>query len=144
MDYVGFSYYFHSRMVWYPPFIKNKNLQTTDNGWEIFPEGIYQDIKYLKKFNKPILILENGLADEKDEKRAEFIKEHLLFIHQAIEEGADIRGYFHWSLLDNFEWSSGYAPKFGLYAVNRSTFVRTPRPSAEVYRDICKNNRIIV
>ena len=89
-----------------------------------------------------MLILENGLADAQDKYRADFIKEHLYWVHQAISEGADVRGYFHWSLLDNFEWAHGFGPKFGLYAVDRQTMQRTPRPSAQVYADICKNNRI--
>lgn len=143
-DYIGLDYYFHDRIVWYPPFRKNQNLKINDMGWEIFPEGIYQVLRYLQEFKKPIYILENGLADEKDEYRADFIRDHLMFVHQAIEDGVDVRGYFHWSLLDNFEWAAGYGPKFGLYSVNRSTYVRTERPSAGVYRDICKNNRIIV
>ena len=121
-----------------------KSDKLTDMGWEIYPEGIYQVIKYLAKYNKPILILENGLADEEDKYRTDFIKEHLYWIHKAIKEGVDVRGYFYWSLLDNFEWAEGYGPKFGLYAVNRQTFKRTPRPSAAVYAEICKNNKVEV
>jgi len=68
----------------------------------------------------------------------------LYYIHKAIKEGVDVRGYFYWSLLDNFEWAEGYGPKFGLYAVDRQTFKRTPRPSAQVYADICKNNKVEV
>ena len=141
-DFVGFDYYFHDRIVWYPPFIKNKNKQVTDIGWEIYPEGIYHVLKDLSRFNKPIFIMENGVADESGGIRSQFIKDHLYYVHKAIKEGVDIRGYFYWSLLDNFEWDKGWGPKFGLYKVDRKTFKRTPRPSAEVYRDICKNNRV--
>ena len=143
-DYIGLDYYFHNQIVWYPPFKRNRNKKITDMGWEIYPEGIYQVLKYLSKYKKPILILENGLADEEDKYRADFIKEHLYYIHKAIKEGVDVRGYFYWSLLDNFEWAEGYGPKFGLYAVDRQTFKRTPRPSAQVYADICKNNKVEV
>ena len=142
LDYIGLDYYFHDRMVWYPPFKRNKNKMVTDMGWEIYPEGIYHVLKYLSKFKKPIFILENGLADKEDKYRAEFIKSHLSYVHKAIEEGVDVRGYFYWSLLDNFEWGHGYGPKFGLYEVNRKTFARTKRPSALVYADICKNNKL--
>ncbi len=143
-DFVGVNYYFHDRMVWYPPFRKNKNAWTNDKGWEIYPKGIYQVLKFAAKYGKPIYILENGTADAADKHRERYIKEHLRYVHQAIADGADVRGYFHWSLLDNFEWSFGYEPKFGLYTVDRETFTRTPRPSAEVYKKICKENAVEV
>jgi beta-glucosidase len=141
-DFIGLDYYFHNRMVWHPPFLKNLNKEVTDFGWEIYPEGIYNILKDLRRFNKPIYIMENGLADAADAKRSKFIINHLHYVHRAIEEGEDIRGYFHWSLMDNFEWAEGYTMKFGLYSVDRETFVRTPRPSAAVYAEICKNNGI--
>jgi beta-glucosidase len=143
-DFIGFDYYFYHRVVWYPPFKKNLNKKTTDMGWEIYPAGIYDVLKDLAKYNKPIYVMENGLADADDQERADFIINHLKYVHQAIRNGIDVRGYFYWSLLDNFEWAAGWAPKFGLYEVDRKTFKRTPRPSVEVYRDICKNNRIII
>ena len=102
--------------------VKSKKL--TDMGWEIYPEGIYYVLKYLQKFNKPIIVLENGLADAEDKYRADFIKDHLYYIHKAIQEGVDVRGYFYWSLLDNFEWAHGFWPKFGLAKVNRKTMKR--------------------
>jgi len=144
LDYVGLDYYFHDRIICYPPFKKNKNERTNDMGWEIYPEGIYHVLKYLKKFKKPIIIMENGLADENDVFRGAFIKEHLYWIFQALAEGIDVRGYFHWSLIDNFEWAAGYAPKFGLFAVDRKTLKRVPRPSAKVYEKICKENKLIL
>lgn len=144
IDYIAFDYYFHDRVIWYPPFRKNLNKEVNDMGWEIYPEGIYDVIKYLNKFKKPIYIMENGIPDEKDNKRVRFIHEHLKNIFKSIEEGADVRGYFYWSLLDNFEWAAGWAPKFGLYKVDRETFERKARPSAEVYAEICKNNKLIL
>ncbi len=141
-DFIGLDYYFSNRIVWYPPFLKNLSKEVNDFGWEIFPEGIYGILKDLRRFNKPIYIMENGIADATDSKRAKFIVDHLRYVHQAIEEGEDIRGYFHWSLLDNFEWAAGYAMKFGLYSVDRQTFKRTARPSAAVYAEICRDNQI--
>ena len=99
-------------------------------------------LKYLNRYNEPILILENGIADKEDKYRINFINEHLYWIHKAIKEGVDVKGYFYWSLLDNFEWADGYGPKFGLYEVNRKTFERKPRPSAAEYAKICKNNTV--
>jgi len=142
LDYIGVDYYFHDRIVWYPPFKKNLNRQVTDMGWEIYPEGIYYVLKYLGKFKKPIFVMENGLADANDEKREKFIVEHLYYVHQAIKEGIKVRGYFYWSLLDNFEWAHGWEPKFGLCDVDRNSFKRTIRLSAKKYAEICQNNSL--
>ena len=143
-DFLGLDYYFHDRIVWRPPFKKNLNKKTTDLGWEIYPAGILEVLKDYAKFKKPLFIMENGLADASDKKRAEFITEHLKYVHQALGEGVDVRGYFHWSLIDNFEWAEGFRGKFGLYSVNRKTFARVARPSAKIYSEICKNNEIKV
>ncbi|PIR13776.1 beta-glucosidase [Candidatus Falkowbacteria bacterium CG11_big_fil_rev_8_21_14_0_20_39_10] len=147
-DFIGLQYYFHSR-IRLNPFVSWKWFQynenkfgLTDMNWEIYPPGIYHVLKDLKKYNKPIIITENGLADADDSRREKFIKEHLRYVHQAIDEGADVRGYFHWSLLDNFEWAEGWWAKFGLYSVDRRTFKRTAKPSAKVYARICKENII--
>ena len=142
LDYLGLDYYFHDRVVWRPPFIKNLNKETTDFGWEIYPRGIYNVLKSLKHFKKPIIIMENGIADAADAKRGKFITDHLRFVYQAITEGVDVRGYFYWSLLDNFEWAAGWTMKFGLYSLDRNTFERKMRPSALVYAEICRTNSI--
>ena len=94
----------------------------------------------MKKYKLPIYITENGLADAKDEKRSGYIKDHLSFIHKAISGGVDVRGYFYWSLLDNFEWDKGFWPRFGLVAVDFPTQQRTIRPSAIVYAKVCETN----
>jgi beta-glucosidase len=117
-DFIGLNYYFHRK------FPKNENKETTDMGWEIYPEGIYHVLKDLKKYRKPIYITENGIADARDEKRAEFIKDHLKWVHKAIEEGVDVRGYFYWSLLDNFEWDKGFWPSFVLVEMYYETVER--------------------
>ncbi len=143
-DFVGFNYYKHFKIK-HGLFFKNENLELNDLGWEIFPEGIYHELVALKKFKLPIYILENGLADERDTKRKKCIKEHLEYVHQAIKEGADVRGYFHWSLIDNFEWAEGFGSKFGLFEVDRENdFERKMRPSAEYYAKICKSNELEV
>jgi len=141
-DFIGLNYYFHDRLVSYPPFRQNQNEWVNDKGWEIYPKGIYCMLKYLSKFGKPILVTENGVADAEDRHRARFIERHLYWTHKAISEGVDVRGYFHWSLIDNFEWADGWLPKFGLYEMDRKTFARQARPSAGVYADICKKNRV--
>jgi len=145
IDYIGVNYYHHDRIVWYPPFKKNLNEEIDDRGWELYPEGIYYVLKGYKKYQKPMLILENGTADADDKLRARYIKDHLKCIHRAIQEGADVRGYFYWSLLDNFEWAEGYWPKFGLYAVDRkNNFKRIARPSVKAYAEICQTNKVVI
>lgn len=138
-DFLAVDYYFHHRIK-FPAFRKNKNKEITDLGWEIYPEGIYHILKDLKKYNLPIYITENGLADAEDKKRTKFIKDHLCWVHKAIKEDVDVRGYFHWSLLDNFEWDKGFWPRFGLVEMNYKTMERKVRPSAREYAKICKNN----
>ncbi len=122
---------------------QNESKDVTEVGWEILPGGIYHVLKKLKKFNKPVYITENGIADEKDEKRAEFIKEHLKWVHKAISEGIDVRGYFYWSLLDNFEWDKGFWPRFGLVEVDYKTMARSIRNSALEYAKICRENTLL-
>jgi len=135
-DFIGLNYYKHHQ------FPKKKNLPVSDLDWEIYPKGIYYVLKDLKKYNKPIYITENGLADAQDAKRAKFIKDHLYWIHKAIKEDVDVRGYFHWSLLDNFEWDKGFWPRFGLIEVDYQTLKRIPRPSAYQYAKICRENAL--
>ncbi len=143
LDYIGINYYTRSRIIFYPPFKKNLDKKISDIGWEIYPQAIYHLLKYLSKFEKPIYITENGLADAQDKHRKNFIKDHLFYIHKAIEEGVDVQGYFHWSLMDNFEWALGFSPKFGLIEIDYKTMKRKPRPSANYYAKICKNNYLI-
>jgi beta-glucosidase len=85
----------------------------------------------------PLFVTENGVHDPEDLIRPRFLVSHLMAVHDAIERGAPVRGYFHWSLLDNFEWAEGWQAKFGLTAVDPVTQVRTPRRSADVYAEIC-------
>jgi beta-glucosidase len=90
----------------------------------------------LRKFKKPIYITENGIANAHDDMRKDFIREHLRWIERAARKGADVRGYFYWSLMDNYEWADGYGPLFGLVEINRETLDRKVRPSAEVIKEI--------
>lgn len=139
-DFIGLNHYFHNQI--YYGLNKNENKITNDLGWEIWPTSLYYCLKELKKYNKPVYITENGLADSKDEKRIWFIFEMLKGVHKAIEEGIDVRGYLHWSLMDNFEWAEGYWPRFGLIEIDYKTLERKPRKSAHFYRDICIQNGI--
>ena len=89
-----------------------------------------------QRFHKPIIITENGIADSRDTQRGAFIQDHIAAMKKAMNEGVDVRGYFHWSLLDNFEWDSGFGPRFGLVEVDYKTMERKIRPSALAYKKI--------
>ncbi len=140
-DFIGLNYYFHNLVNY--GFGKQKIYEKqSDLEWGLHPEGIYHLLKDLKKYNKPVYITENGLADKGDQHRSWYIEEILKNVHRAIGEGVEVKGYLHWSLADNFEWAEGFKPRFGLYEVNFQTYERVARPSAQFYADICKNNRI--
>jgi beta-glucosidase len=130
-DFVGFNYYFTS---YYTGFfrLKNPEVPKSDLGWYLEPEGVYPLLlRIWRKYKKPIFITENGLADATDKYRRWWIEETIVAMERALSEGVDIRGYFHWSLLDNFEWAFGWWPKFGLVEVDRKTMKRKVRPSAK-------------
>ncbi len=137
LDFIGLNYYFHSRINY--GLNKNKNVVVSDMGWEIYPEGIYRVIKDLARYDLPIYVTENGIADSRDVLREKFIKDHVAWIKRATEEGADVRGYFYWSLLDNFEWDKGFWPRFGLVEIDYKTMKREIRRSAFVYKEIIEN-----
>ena len=152
-DFFGIQYYqpFVINLKWRGHFwgiFENKagSREKSDLGWECYPEGMFPVLKKAAKNGKPIYITENGLADVDDRLRPKFIKEHLQYVHQAISDGVDVRGYLYWSLLDNFEFVElrGFWPRFGLIEVNYETQERKIRPSALMYADICKNNKIII
>jgi beta-glucosidase len=139
-DFIGLNHYFHNRINY--GFNKNENEKLSDVGWELYPEAIYYVLVDLKRYNKPIYITENGLADAKDKQRSWFIFESLKNINRAINEGVNVKGYLHWSLVDNFEWDKGFWPRFGLLEIDYKTLERKVRPSAYFYRDICIANEI--
>lgn len=106
---------------------------------EFNPECVLANLGRLH--DKPIYITENGVACKDDRFRIVFIAEYLSALQEAIRQGADVRGYLYWAMIDNYEWSS-FKPRFGLYDVNFETFERTAKPSAEFYREIIGNNGI--
>ena len=147
-DFIGVNYYFHEKITWDIKFsfvfIKNSNKAVSDIGVEIYPKGICDVLKNLKKYNLPIYITENGIADKEDKMREVFIVDHLKWVHKAIKEGADVRGYLYWSLLDNFEWADGYAPRFGLVEMEYEKMNYKIRPSARKYAEICEENKLVL
>jgi beta-glucosidase len=117
----------------------------SDLGWPVFSEGLYRMVRETaKRFDVPIHITENGIADAEDSRRAAFITNHLAWLHRAMREGADVQGYFHWALTDNFEWLEGFEPRFGLVGIDYDTLARAVRPSAGVYAETCRSGLVEV
>ncbi|HYF05415.1 MAG TPA: family 1 glycosylhydrolase [Patescibacteria group bacterium] len=109
----------------------------SDLGWELYPHGLGEVVSNVwKRYSLPVIVTENGLADQRDKYRAWYITEAVDSLMQAQKSGVNIFGYLHWSLLDNFEWQDGYAPRFGLIEVDYSTLERKVRPSAYKYKKI--------
>ena len=109
---------------------------------EVYPEGIYHLLKQLSRYGKPIYITENGLPDADDDRRPAFLITHLRQVWKAAMQNVPVMGYYHWSLVDNFEWAEGWNLRFGLIEVNPETQERKLRRSGELYTEICKTNTI--
>lgn len=144
LNFIGLNYYFHKLIGGKTD--SSSHLEQsegshkfTDMGWELYPKGIYYLLKDLKKYQKPIIITENGLADAHDKNRAWYIREILKNIKKAIDNEINIKGYLHWSFIDNFEWADGFWPRFGLVAVDYQTKKRIIRNSARIYAKIIKD-----
>ncbi len=114
----------------------------TDFGWEIDPSGLRNVLNLAASYKRPIYVTENGIDDADDSERPEYLTGHLRAVRAAIADGARVRGYFHWSLVDNFEWSEGYEARFGLYAFDPRTLSRRARPSARLYARIAAKNAL--
>ena len=113
----------------------------TDMPYTIYPEGLYRALRRVKSINKPIIITENGIADSKDDRRGLFIKRYIYAVNKAIEDDIDVRGYFYWSLMDNFEWAEGYDMKFGLYEVDFKTQERKLREGSKEFIKIINESK---
>jgi beta-glucosidase len=142
-DFIGVQTYTRARVGTDGDLPPEAGVELTQSGYEFWPEALEQTIRYAASRAKvPVYVTENGIATEDDARRVEYIRRALAGVHKCLADGIDVRGYFHWSLLDNFEWNSGYRPKFGLLAVNRETFERTVKPSARLLGDIARRNAL--
>ena len=136
-DFVGVNYYTR----WQVSALGKESLTArpgapvNDLGWEIYPDGLETVLRAMTRFGLPLFVTENGIADAADRSRPEFIRASLDALDRARRHGADVRGYFHWSLLDNFEWAEGYTGRFGLYRTDfeNPRAPRIERPSARLY-----------
>ncbi|WP_164842618.1 glycoside hydrolase family 1 protein [Actinoplanes solisilvae] len=115
---------------------------TTQMGWAVHPDGLRQMLHRAARTGLPLYVTENGIATTDDTERVAYLHSHLAAVAQALAEGVDVRGYLHWSAFDNFEWSEGYRPRFGLIAVDRTDFTRHPKPSAHAFARVAAGGRL--
>ncbi len=148
-DFIGLNYYTRDHVradlgdpsfsQQYVPSDRSRN----DLGWDVYPEGLYLLLMRLDQEGLPIYITENGMADEDGQDRPRVLRAHLAAMQKAIDAGVDVRGYLHWSLMDNFEWAKGYDPRsrFGLFRVDFGSpqRTRTPTPAVGTFQDVARN-----
>ena len=147
-DFIGVNYYTHLLTT---PFMPTKVEidplirpweERTDFRYAMYAEGLKRAFDMVSSLNIPIIVTENGVADDDDDMRPEHVRRHLLITSEAIANGHDIRGFYHWSLMDNFEWAEGYEQCFGLYHVDFETQKRTLRESGALYASIAQAHRM--
>ena len=108
-----------------------EGAELTQMHYEFYPEALEGAIRHAAAYTGlPVIVTENGVGSEDDTRRVEYVRRALRGVHKCLDDGIAVRGYCYWSIFDNFEWLSGYGPKFGLIAVDRATQIRTPKPSA--------------
>ncbi len=148
-DFLGLNYYGRYKVRFnvrrapelFGRHVQRPTVHTEHVDWgEIHPEGLTRGLVRFSGLGRPVYVTENGVFDPTDEVRQRYLVAHVRAVHAAISRGVDVRGYFHWSLVDNFEWAEGYSTPFGLIGVDRATGERTPRKSAELYARICRAN----
>lgn len=159
LDFLGVNYYTrtiiaHDASV---PVTRAKGVQkktpTTEMGWEIYPDGLYEVLmRFRTEYGNPLLyVTENGAAFEdnvtrsgevQDDDRIAYLRDHIASAYQALRDGVNLKGYFTWTLMDNFEWAEGYSKRFGLVYIDRQTLKRTPKKSFRWYKNIIANNGI--
>lgn len=142
-DFLGIQAYTRCRVGKKGDLGPEPGVELTQMHYEFWPEAVAACLRYAAaRVRLPIYITESGVATEDDSRRVEYIRRSLNGVLECLAEGIDVRGYIHWSLLDNFEWIFGYAPKFGLVAVDRATQLRTVKPSAHYLGEIARSSEI--
>jgi len=133
-DIIGVNYYYAQqasavRFLFRP--VGERNSNYTQLGWEIAPTGLYHVLKEIDtRYHKPIVVTENGIGTQSGQKSIRYFREHIAQLRRAMADGVDVRGYFPWTLVDNYEWTEGWEPKFGLFAFDPKTHDRIPSPPA--------------
>lgn len=140
-DFVGVNYYTRAFLRFSPTGLRGTEYVhedrtgrgLTDTGWEVYPEGFRQVLDWAASAGFPLLVTENGAAERDPERKVRYLQAHLEALESTRAAGVDVRGYFWWSLLDNYEWLHGLGPRFGLYHVDFDTLDRRPTPAARFY-----------
>jgi len=147
LDFFGVNYYTRVH-IRFNPFkkmgieLRHRDIDgygLTDMGWEIHPRGLEKVLRYASKLNVPLIITENGIATRNDRKKIKFMKAHIDVLEKCIRNGIDVKGYFYWSLIDNYEWLQGLDARFGLYKVDFKTLERKPTDAATYYSYLIKS-----
>jgi len=142
-DFIGVQCYQRTFLGPEGPVDPPPGTRLTQMGYEYWPRVVEHTVRRAASVTGlPVLVTENGIATNDDEERIEFLGEALQSLHRCLEEGIDVRGYFVWSLLDNYEWHLGFEPKLGLVAVDRETFDRHPKPSATWFGEVARRNAL--
>lgn len=144
-DFLGVQTYSRSRIGPDGALGPEPGVPVLTMGYELWPQALEATLRRAWSFTGgrvPLLVTENGIGTDDDGQRVGFVRDALAGVLRALRDGVDVRGYTYWSLLDNFEWTLGYGPRFGLVAVDRQTFARTPKPSAAVLGEIARSNRL--
>jgi beta-glucosidase len=142
-DFVGVQTYTRIRFDAKGHLPPPKEAERTQMGYEFYPDALEATIRTAARVSEcPVLVTENGIGTEDDSRRISYAKQALEGVHAAIADGVDVRGYIHWSLLDNFEWLEGYRPKFGLVAIDRANQARRPKPSAYWLGEVARKNAL--
>lgn len=141
-DFIGVQTYSRTRFGPDGPLGPEEGVEVLIMGYEFWPEALEPTIRYAAgKAGVPVYVTENGIGTTNDEQRIEYVRRALKGVVRCLQDGIDVRGYYYWSLLDNFEWLFGYGPQFGLVAVDRKTQLRTFKPSAAWLGRIAQANR---
>jgi beta-glucosidase len=139
-DFIGINFYLS--MCVKGIFVHSPRVQTSDLNWAMQPSDLTNVlVRFHEKYQKPIMVTENGVADDLDSYRKWWIEASLIAMESALQQGVQLKGYFHWSLIDNFEWAYGKWPHFGLAAVDAVTKERTLRPSARWFSEEISKHR---
>lgn len=140
LDFVGVNYYHTEYRNWRGK-MSNSKEPVSDLGWYMEPKSLGRLLEAVwRRYHLPIIITENGVADREDAHRQWWLEQTMEALERALEHGVELKGYLHWSLLDNFEWAFGWWPNFGLVAVDRKTMRRTIRPSARWFAEYIKQH----
>ncbi|MFF4465151.1 glycoside hydrolase family 1 protein [Streptomyces mirabilis] len=118
------------------------DAEVTQMGYEFYPQALGNVLRRATAAGLPLMVTENGIATDDDSRRVEFIRQALAGVERCLADGVDVRGYLHWTALDNFEWMAGYRPRFGLIAVDRATQRRTVKDSARFLGGIARRNAL--